>query len=424
MKFKKDVLKNYNKADIYYSNNEKIYVVCDDKSYNMMHSIVEGTCIRDINEDFTRVKFIDGDYKQEFSANEYIELIRKSINIPNTQCNDVIDYNLQNNFEKIDYKKIFEELLDYAKNYNYILKKIFIHNENNYYELANTYNVYGYGYKKICAPGIEVFNTIKKSSEIFYMISNFNNLENDLKRLISTEHKKITLFNKNLVQKNLEVIILNNSVVGRLLNYFLNLLIYDNLNLGISFFSFKNLNKHKFSKLLEIQENSKINNISEGTVDGEGNVKHTVDIIKNGEILNIFNDCSCSCNNKVTTGSVIRENYKSEPHVKPNKIALKEGNQSIANIINKYNDLIIINDIQGFEESISLQTLNFNALTSCSIYIDREYIGTRSFQLEGNLNEIVKNIIDLSNDMEYSVDGSIICPCLVIENSNEILKLI
>lgn len=144
-------------------------------------------------------------------------------------------------------------------------------------------------------------------------------------------------------------------------------------------------------------------------------------IINNGKITSLFTSGIDSIGIS-STGSAYRFSHTDIPQVRPSKVSLR-GDESLEEIIKQHRVIVLIDNLAGHRESISLKTSRFEAYSTATIIKNGIYTARYPIKLQTTLNDIFKNIICVANDTHYGADGSIFSGSILVENNNMIGRL-
>ena len=179
------------------------------------------------------------------------------------------------------------------------------------------------------------------------------------------------------------------------------------------------LNQKLFSDKLTLLENSDMNLIIDGTVDGEGSIREPKYIVHNGVLKSFISGCRSSDTGDVIegTGSAYRFDHRVPPRVQPSKIATL-GDKQLDWIISNYQDIAVINDLDGITESLDPLSTRFNAYADATIYANNVPIYNISLKIKTSITEILNEIVEISNDGCYGADGSIFSGSFLVNNND------
>ena len=183
-----------------------------------------------------------------------------------------------------------------------------------------------------------------------------------------------------------------------------------------SFIANKNYNI-SFGNKLTIIENSKNNKIYNANIDREGVPRQEVKIIEKGKLCSIISDIEYGTKMKIsTTSSSWRNTYQQIPRVKPTSISVVAGIFSTEEIINKNNKIFVIDDLIGIASGLNSSNGDFQVISEGYLIINRKILGHIRVFFQNNLINLFNNIIEISKDREYGIDGSIFVPSFLIDN--------
>ena len=168
------------------------------------------------------------------------------------------------------------------------------------------------------------------------------------------------------------------------------------------------------SQMLNIIENSDQNRIVGGCIDGEGFPRNPTFVFKNGAYQNLISKFSTNENGNCS-GSAYRFDYATLPQTKATKIYIEPGPLSEEELLPSYDLIGKIDSFQGMYESFDRNTFDFTALLHIKILKYGSIAGFCTKQVHLNLIDILSRISTLSNNMNYSGDGSFFIPSMICE---------
>lgn len=169
--------------------------------------------------------------------------------------------------------------------------------------------------------------------------------------------------------------------------------------------------KH-ISRRLNVIENSSENRIVGGNIDGEGTARSPICIFENGVLKTLITKFST---NETTnsSGSAYRFDYSTLPQTKASKIYIEPGFLSEEELLLKYDLVGKVETFQGMYESFNKESFCFSAILHIKIIKRGRYIGYTTKKVNLNLIDILSNVTDVSNNVDYSGDGTLLAPSMI-----------
>ncbi|MDO4978349.1 MAG: metallopeptidase TldD-related protein [Eubacteriales bacterium] len=295
-----------------------------------------------------------------------------------------------------------------------VIEKMSIEEDLGIYHLANTKAVRGFGYRYLYS--INCLLKRKDGNEYEYS-KVFDWTEKNT--AISSFFKLIPLFeqdiHKNFEETKIPRLLLSCNAVMELFHLFLFFFNDQALAQIIPKKIDDIIHGRAFiSHALNIVENSEYNKMVGGCIDGEGFARTPSYIFKNGCCKNIISKFS-TCENANCTGSAYRFDYSVLPQTKAAKIFIEPGTLSEKEVLSSYDLIGRIETFQGMYESFDKNTFDFTALLHIKVYKYGECAGYCTKKVALNLISILSRISLLSNNLNYSGDGSFYIPSMVCE---------
>lgn len=336
-------------------------------------------------------------YTDIVDENEKINFMkkRKEINVyENFNLNSgnfFKEYKEMNKINFVELEKVVKRM-SFDEGIN--IKKIYLQRNYKYFEYLNCKKMQGNGIEYVMSPGILVKNPFTSQNEIYFKTIVDDDVCVAYQDLLhKIRYKKI--FEAD--SKNIKYIYMNSFVFSQLINCFFSTIIRD---------EYGRRKQIKLSSCLNVFENSVENISQKSDIDEDGNIRKEYSIIKNGCLdMNFVYDRK---EKNSTTGN--RINYRSLPQYGYNKVYIKSGNNTLEEEMKSLNKVMVINGIQGMEESYNIETTEFQALIMYEIYEQNEYRGSGIRNIETSLLEIFNRIEILTNESEYEYNGKIKLP--------------
>jgi predicted Zn-dependent protease len=417
------------------SNNKEIFIVVqhqkmveiNDRRLEISNKLNTGMACRKFHETHTEHFFVDGIKKEQL--NRLMSAKSGGAILPPTRMSsDKIDaasisdaflfeFNDFQNIKKIerDYRSDYEALMRTSKDSRIDIFDCCRQCDTQLFYYANSNGVSGSGMRKLFASSIEIErpNCFNPSRSVAFSL---DIIENSLVELLNQDSVGVCTVYDNTIPTHTNLICFSNLATSKLLFYFANLLTTDAIKNGCSFVTEANKEEILLSENLSIVENSISNRISNGAIDCEGVAKLEVPIIQSGRIQKFISNITASDDNRVSTGSAYRENHRQPPYAKPTKLAVL-GSKTTKEILNEYTDFIYITDLQGIEQSMNPLTTQFNAAVNMCYYKNKILHKTNhSKKISTSILELFANIVEISGEGIYGVDGSILSGIILVEN--------
>ncbi|MBO5559071.1 metallopeptidase TldD-related protein [Ruminococcus sp.] len=412
----KHLMNGYDLSEVYSSafiSNIKEYSASGIKEIN---SVFKGTSLRIFNKNEKSGKMI---LQNEDAENGFSKQYMQTIQVPYTDLPVKKIKSSEIILPEIivdDTDDLFQKLNKIALEYGIHLKKISTNRFVSIYKITNSYGVEGYGYKLLNCANLYLTdkeNNYKEYSKVFgngsyyYTVKNmFPEISFDNNNTEIDKHEKCVLLSCHAVSEIVYLLLLflneQTPFAGR--NF-----VTENKD---SLFDIFNI-----SPLINIIENSEKNEIIGGNVDGEGSEKKTTYIVKNGRLKNLISSYATTGKDN-NTASSYRMEYKALPQCKPTKIWVANGERSCNEIIAEKETIAVVDSFHGMYESINPLTLEFSAVIRAKVYKYGKNIGFKSLKIKSNLLKILSSVTELSIDMSYIGDGSIIVPAMLCDFDN------
>ncbi len=139
--------------------------------------------------------------------------------------------------------------------------------------------------------------------------------------------------------------------------------------------------------------------------DGEGVATYRKNVIENGILKTLLYDIETAkkagC---ITTGNGKRSSYASSIAIAPYNFYILGGDRSLSDIITGVSKGIYITELKGLHAGANAVTGDFS-LESAGFIIENGKLGgaVRSFTVAGNFFELLKNIEEISNEVDFSL---------------------
>ena len=414
-------------SELYYSKSEIELLELTKDFCELSNSTKQGTCFRQFFSDHVEASFVNKivnypnilDLKLFTNNTPPLMMPKKKIK----SCNKEFP-SLFRNYSRRLYKNIYNNIELQLQNTNYSISKVFAHSESMIYKLINSSGVKGGGYRGFYCSGIELYNNLTDTLEMYYRINEpFLDNEHLLeKSFISLINENRSFLRKQNKANNHQVVMLSEDVISKIIYLFIMQLLVNNIKAHHSFFAYNDYNDIQVSNLLSIYSNSVENKLYGGTIDGEGTEINHLDIVKNGNIKRLFKSYSDFETNDLT-GSAYRIDYITLPCTQPKKMVVSKGTLTTEELIAKYGSVAIIDAMQGLEESINFRTLDFSSIAHVRFVQNNSFINSAEIQIKSNILSILHDIIDIGMDQSYCIDGSILVSPVIVDKEHINLSL-
>lgn len=417
---RKTLEKEKKHIELFTSINNQICIELTSKERVVSNTLITGVCCTKFDDDgLSKYTCVDG-----LNEKSLLDSLRNPCTgIANRKNNKKVptdttnDYDLKNlNVQDIyidDYyhREHFYDLKDKFAPSSLTLEKVYVQLEQNIYIILDTLGNSGYGVQGFFSPVYEFLDKNLDRKVLIYSIF-------DSKSDLSQEIAFLDTGKRDAIDIDITgmPILLTSNVVGKLV-YLLTLLLTDNnINNNYTFLKTLDKSKFRFSELLDIEENSEENKIIIGTVDGCCNKRIKKKIIENGVIKSIIGSTeNMQLPYKGIGASEFRVDFRRQPVVKGQKISIRGGEKSLSKLMADNPKLLVIDDLIGIENSINPNTTEFTAVINGILIIKGDKQNFKK-QVSSSLTNILNSIIEISSDKEYSVDGSILAPSILISH--------
>ncbi|AZR74464.1 hypothetical protein BBF96_14360 [Anoxybacter fermentans] len=427
----KKVLKHEDCAEIYFSQKDKhCYEINDNlkKNYSLFSDMgisarvfkkgKVGFSFRPgISEDAIFGALQDAQQNLKFAPEE------SYMPFPCIKPKENFDFNFE---DKIDvFNLLTEELIqkmnEELKRVGLSLKTIYFYSEIEQFLLINTAQVQGGGNVNLYSLGFNFRIKNKSIDESFFITRFFSDFRDffNVKDVIQQAIKIAEVKKSNPLQQKVidSPILLTPNAVSVLIYVFLSLLTSESIFHKRSFIS--DLDKKIFfGNQLTIIENARNNKICNANIDREGSVRKEVKIIEKGNLCNIISDIKYGSKIGVqSTSSAWRQNYQQMPIVKATSVTVESGTSLMEEIICKNSEIFIIDDLIGIAAGLNSTTGDFQVTSEGYLMSDNKIKGRARVFFQNNLISLFNNIIEITKEQEYGIDGSIYVPGFVIGNT-------
>ncbi|MBT9138958.1 MAG: hypothetical protein DDT31_01538 [Syntrophomonadaceae bacterium] len=417
IEYYKDLVCDNKNMELYALTSKSSFVECTEKSYNIHYTDVIGMSSRKFLDGYVEFRSTDGighdEAKKIIQGNHYCThlpassmVIYGNTSLP-SHTNDMPLF-IEKSYE--EYEVIWYKTREQLAQQGIQLLRLYIQHQQDFYYIINSSGVQGFGVRSLYAPGIE----IKSCNSCFYHISPH---EHDLPIEILTQKIGRRHFDndKRCGDANVDYILFASSAASKLIYFLSFFLCVDMVQSGQSFMQGSDIQSKIFSNSLTLEENSDLNCIILGTVDGEGTERKATPIIQNGVVQRLISGKQINQSIQ-STGSAYRFNHRMPPRVQPSKLTAI-GDMTFEKIISEYSKIAILHDLVGIEESINPVDTNFSAYAEADIYSTGQRIGVRRIEIKSSLVTILNHIVQITSEGNYGADGSVYTGSFLIENT-------
>lgn len=419
----KNALQHTKSAELYYCQRIKDFFQINNIKQNYSNNISVGISGRVFNSNMVGFAYYPGITEQDM----HFVLKEADENLNRTPLTGFMPLNGKHDFPIVSHqedgyikdfftKKLFESMNEIVNKEGLVLENLYCHSDKMQYILANTNLISGGGSYKFCAFGFDFF--IKKNSKRFVITIICKPDELDIMQIVNEAIYTVENKSANLLRRKLSScpILLTHNAVSLLVSVFLSFLTSESIFHKRSFIREKK-NRLYFGSKLSIIENYNGNKNFIANIDCEGTERFETIIIDKGELRNIISDIRYG--NEVgvpTTASSWRDSYKSMPTVKAISISVGNGNYSTDQIIEKNEQIIVIDDLMGLAPGLNPSTGDFQVTSDGYLFYNGKSEGQYRFLIQSNLITLFNSIVETSIDRKYGFDGTVYVPSFLIEN--------
>ena len=145
--------------------------------------------------------------------------------------------------------------------------------------------------------------------------------------------------------------------------------------------------------------------MAQNPFDGEGVATYTKNVIENGVLKTYFYDLAMAKHFGVAPTGNASRGYSSPVAISPYFLYVKPGNKKFDELIKDVGEGIYVTELKSFSASNAV-TGDFS-IESCGYRISGGKLGeyVKSFTIAGNFFELIKNVEDISNELEVKHNG-------------------
>lgn len=220
---------------------------------------------------------------------------------------------------------------------------------------------------------------------------------------------------KSIPSGNYKTIIYNEAMAS-LLETFSDVFSAEEAQRGLSLLKGKE-NQCIASDIVSIIDDPLMNNgLASAPFDDEGVATFKKEIVSKGVLNTLLHNLKTANKaNLKTTGNGFKSSYSSPVSVEPTNFYIEKGMKTLEELMNELDEGVIITDFAGLHSGANSITGDFS-LASKGFYIKdgRKIYPIDQITVAGNFFELLKNIKDIGNDLNFPI-SSIGSPSVVVE---------
>ena len=225
------------------------------------------------------------------------------------------------------------------------------------------------------------------------------------KKVVNDAVKK---FNSKPVKSGSYKILLKNEVVIDLLSTFSSTFSAENVQKGLSLFKDK-LNENVANSIVNIVDDPFYDKGYRRTpFDSEGAASKYKEVIKDGKLMTyLHNYKTAKKSNTQTTGNAYRGSHKGKISISPTNMYFKKGDLSFDELVNKVENGLIIDEVQGLHSGANQVSGDFS-LSARGFLIENNEVKrpVEQITISGNFLQLLKDIVLIGNDFKMGLPGS------------------
>lgn len=207
---------------------------------------------------------------------------------------------------------------------------------------------------------------------------------------------------KTVASKNYDIIF-RNECAASLVGAFSSVFSAEDVQKNLSIMKGK-LNEKVASKLVTLVDNPFLEGgFANASFDAEGTPSQVTEIIKGG-ILKSFlhNNKTATIDNIKSTGNASKASYKSSINIGPTNMMISKGKKTFDEMIKDLGEGLIITELQGLHAGLNPISGDFSLLALGFLVEDGKIKRPADqFTVAGNLKELLLNIVEVGNDLEF-----------------------
>lgn len=359
----KDYVMSQNMYELFIATSHFKYIECSKETTEFQEKESEGMSSRFFNKEKTEFRNIDGisfEKLDTMSKNSYPSyyLPASKIISPTSNNNAVAlsfdDYkNKSVEMDEAFCENIWNKVSKICKKNNEELHKFYFQYHWEHYVILNSMGVEGYSVRSLSVFGFEKGLQNSFCSKVIPQYRSLTDSEMNQLILGGNDIKKGRY-------KNPSYILFTDMALTQVIFILLFLLNATSVIVGNSRFSYNDIGKRLFSEKFTLNENSVENIVIMGSTDGEGTPRKSTPIIERGILKHFISDYEHG-NAVGGTGSSYRFSHRVPPMVQLSKARIS-GQLSTDQIYEKYDNIMIIDNIIGISESFNPITTGLRAM--------------------------------------------------------------
>ncbi len=218
----------------------------------------------------------------------------------------------------------------------------------------------------------------------------------------------VNKFNSKPVKSGNYKIILKNEVVIDILSTFSSTFSAENVQKGLSLFKDK-LNEDVANSIVSLIDDPFYEKGYRRTpFDSEGAASKYKEVIKEGKLMTyLHNYKTAKKSNTNTTGNAYRGSHKGKISISPTNMYFKKGDLSFNELVNKVENGLIIDEVQGLHSGANQVSGDFS-LSARGFLIENKKIKrpVEQITISGNFLQLLKDIVLIGDDFKMGLPGS------------------
>lgn len=246
--------------------------------------------------------------------------------------------------------------------------------------------------------------SIKEKGEVYVGSPKYFNAETVANRACE---KAISALNGKSIKSGKLKAVIKNEVFADILEYFTSGFYAENVQKGFSLLKDKKGEKIA-SDIVTIIDNPLLEDgYSTTAFDSEGVASYCKNVVEKGILKTyLYNLKSAYKDGVKSTGNGFKHSFKNPVHTSVTNFYIEKGNKSFEDIIKDVDNGILITDVTGLHAGANSITGDFS-LAAEGFKIENGSIASpvEQITIAGNFYDIIKNIVDLADDIEFSTSG-------------------
>jgi len=295
------------------------------------------------------------------------------------------------------------------------IQKVYFQSQADNYCLANSHGVRGNGGSAFHSWGFEYYSARANVTLTYYTLQPDNRF--DVATMITEAKDAVAMAEAPAVAFEDIPVLFTQAATSVLLFSLLSLMTSDALLNKRSFLPEPNNfeNQIRLSNKVTVAENSCENMIHDGGIDGEGSRKREIGIVHRGVIASVLSDRLTGQRFGLkSTGSSWRKSFRDMPRVRGTKIAMSAGKDAKEQMLAQYPRVGVIGDLMGLTACLDPVSTRFQLVADVYLYNQSSIRGKNRVMIASSLIDIFSNVIDISSERRYGVDGSVYVPSMIV----------